>query len=174
MKLFSWFLAIVLAAANSGCSSSNDNDFSQESTDPALILGRTWALFAVQDDAGNQIQFIQEPGFEFIIEFFSNDFETQTSQEVLSLVGFNICNVFSGDYTLVDGVLTFVRFSQDTGGCEPIDNLLPVPTIFRNVLLFDQTPMLSVNTETDVLTIASGTNEALFFEVIDGPLFPLQ
>ena len=173
MNLYSWILSIALAAAVSGCSSSNDDDFSQESTDPALILGRTWALFAVQDNAGSQIQFIQEPGFEFKIEFFTNDFVNLNPQDVLSLIGFNVCNVFSGDYTLGDGVLTFVRLSEDTDSCGP-DARLPVSIIFRSVLFGsdDLNSMLSVNTETDVLTIASGTNEALFFEASDEPLFP--
>ena len=32
--------------------------------------------------------------------------------------------------------------------------------------------MLSINTETDVLTIASGNNEVLFFKFSNEPLFP--
>ena len=176
MKLYSLIIAIVLSVVVSGCSSSNDDDvLLQGSTDPALIQDRIWALFAVQDDSGNQIQFIQEPGIEFKISFSTTVFITLQNQETAtSVFGIDVCNSFSSGYTLIDGLLTLMGGGVDEGSCESAPE--PIPSIFRNVLFGtyaeDVTPMLSVDTETDVLTIASGTNEALFFEVSDEPLFP--
>jgi len=173
MKLYSWILTIVLSAVISGCgSSNNDNVLSMGSTDPALIQDRTWSLFAVQDDSGNQIQFVREPSIEYKI-LFSTEFVTLRNQGTFTAVmGINVCNFFSGGYTLVDGLLTIIGSGTDEGFCEPAP--LPIPFIFSSVLFGsdDQTSMLSVNTEIDVLTITSGTNEALFFELSDEPLFP--
>ena len=73
---------------------------------------------------------------------------------------------------MIDGLLTIIGGGIDEGGCEPAP--LPILIIFGRVLFGsgDQTSMLLVNTEIDVLTITSGTNEALFFEVSDEPIFP--
>ena len=176
MKLYSWILTIALSAAVIGCSNSNDDDILlQGSTDPALIQDRIWALFAVQDDSGNQIQFFQEPGIEFKISFSTTEFITLQNQDIAtSVFGIDVCNIFTSGYTLIDGLLTLMGGGVDEGSCESAPE--PIPSIFRNVLfgtdVDDITPMLSVDTETDVLTIASGTNEALFFEVSDEPIFP--
>ena len=174
MKLYSWILTIVLSAVISGCGSSSDDDVpSLGSTDPALIQDRTWALFAVQDDSGNQIQFIQQPGIEFKLFFSTTELITLRNLGTFTAVwGIDVCNSILGGYTLIDGLLTILGAGIDEGGCEPAP--LPIPFIFSSVLFGsdDQTSMLSVNTEIDVLTITSGTNEALFFEVSDEPIFP--
>ena len=173
MKLYSWTLSIVLSVVVSGCSSSSDDDLlSIESTDLALIQDRTWSLFAVQDDSGNQIQFAREPGIEYKILFSTELVTLRNLGTFTAVMGIDVCNVFLGGYTLIDGLLTIIGSGTDEGFCEPAP--LPIPFIFSSVLFRseDQTSMLSVNTEIDVLTITSGTNEALFFEVIDEPIFP--
>ncbi len=173
MKIYSWILTIVLSAVISGCGSSNDDDlFPQGSNDPALIQDRVWALFAVQDDSGNQIQVFQEPGFEFSMAFFS-DFITidAQEQEVRPVGGINVCNVYNASYTLMDGLLTLTNGGQDDRDCERGGEIIPL--IFWNVLFGSGgISMLSINTETYVLTITSGNNEVLFFRFSNEPLFP--
>ena len=173
MKLYSWTLSIVLSVVVSGCSSSSDDDLlSIESTDLALIQDRTWSLFAVQDDSGNQIQFAREPGIEYKILFSTELVTLRNLGTFTAVMGIDVCNFFGGGYTLIDGLLTIIGSGTDEGFCEPAP--LPIPFIFTSVLFGSdgQTSMLSVNTEIDVLTITSGTNEALFFEMSDEPLFP--
>ena len=73
---------------------------------------------------------------------------------------------------MIDGLLTIIGGGIDEGFCEAAP--LPIPLIFGRVLFGsgDQISMLTVNIEIDVLTITPGTNEALFFEASDEPIFP--
>ena len=176
MKLYSMVFTVALSVVVvTGCSSSNDDDsLLQGSTDPALIQDRIWALFAAQDDSGNLIPVNQDTSFDNPFEFrilFRSNLIMLSGQEVNSVIGINVCNGFSGGYTLTDGLLTFTTLAQNDESCDRGSELASI--IFENVIFtFNATSMLSINTETNVLTIASGTNEALFFEVSDEPIIP--
>ena len=126
MKLYSWTLSIVLSVVVSGCSSSSDDDLlSIESTDLALIQDRTWSLFAVQDDSGNQIQFAREPGIEYKILFSTELVTLRNLGTFTAVMGIDVCNFFGGGYTLIDGLLTIIGSGTDEGFCEPAP--LPIP-----------------------------------------------
>lgn len=175
MKIYSWILAVVLSAVVSGCSSSEDEFVLQPgSTDLALIQDRVWVLSAVQDDSGNQIPVIQEPGIGDAFEFrilLTSGITMINGQEVNTVGGFNVCKGFDGGYTLIDGLLSFVALAQNDVTCDRERE--PISMIYQNVIFtFGATSMLFVNTETDVLQIVSGNNEVLFFEDTSEPLFP--
>lgn len=120
----------------------------------------------VQDNAGNQIPVFQEIDFEFTIRLNSTFVAPggDVMQEVMSVDGVNVCNFYSGGYTLEDGLLTLISVSEDDQDCDRASEL--TARIFKSVLFsFGIPSMLSIDTQSDVLTIVSGTNETLFFKV---------
>ena len=125
----------------------------------------------MQDDAGNLSPVFQVPGLEFIIEF-SSDIQTFMFQGTQPVVrGINTCNTFFGPYNLIDGLLTIDGLAQDEDDC--FGPFRPIQSIIDRVLIFSggATSMVSINAEGNVLTIASGANEVLFFDVSNEP-FP--
>lgn len=163
MKLPTLLLLIAFAV---GCSSS-DSETPPEITDGDVgtVLDRTWLLTVVQDSSGNQMQVAQEADFEFTIRLSSSfvDPGGDVIQEVMSVGGINVCNFYGGGYTLENGLLTLISVSEDDRSCERAGEL--PATIFNTVLFtFGSPSMLTIDTETDVLSISSGTNEALLFQ----------
>ena len=66
--------------------------------------------------------------------------------------------------------MTIGGLSQDEADClRPLD---PIRSVFNNVLVFaNDNLMVSTNPEGNMLTIASGANSVLFFDVSNDP-FP--
>ena len=157
---------LFLTAFAVGCSSNDDDTPSENMVGTVdTVLDRTWLLTTVQDSSGNQTQVVQEAGFEFTIRLSSSFVEPggDVMQEVMSVGGINVCNFYSGGYTLDNGLLTLISVSEDTGSCGRTSEL--PATLFSTVLFTSGgSSMLAIDTDTDVLTISSGTNESLLFQ----------
>lgn len=131
----------------------------------SVVRDKPWELVAVQDSSGNQIAVSLQPGFEFTIQFSNNVVipgDGDFGQVIDTVGGINVCNHYGGRFSINSNVLSLSDLGEDSAACERASELPAV--IFGNVLFSSNSPpLISINA--DVLTMTSGSNEALIFNL---------
>lgn len=161
MNLYALLLTTLFSVT--GCSTSNESSIEENvgtTNDP--MRDRTWTLTAVQDNTGNVTPVAQAADFEFTLRLSSQLVPPggDVMQAIESVGGMNVCNHYSGGYTLENNVLSLVSVSEDARDCERAAE--PAARQFGRVL-FTSSHAAMISLENDRLVIASGDNEQLIF-----------
>lgn len=150
--LLKYILLAITTLSSIACSrSSNYFDDNAANQIRNSIVDREWILTQYGNSDGTEIDFLEARDFNFSIRFSSGS-------ETIS--GINVCNNYSGTFSLEESTLSVYNIEMDGTACEKATDQ---PTSLVNRVLFTtgNPPILSVLNNR--LVASSGNNERVFF-----------
>lgn len=152
-------VAIVLSIT--ACSSSSSTIKSNTTTtddSEASLVNRDWVLVQFEGSDGTANSITNEFDFEFSIRFSLVEEPDGDIRRAVS--GVNVCNTYSGEFSLEQSTLLLSNVAEDDRACERAAES-PASLFARVLFTTESAPMFSV--DNNLLEISSGSNERLIF-----------